>query len=391
MVSFKRGAIDREVFFAGLPQRLRHWKGVCSAPHFPAREGVLYLETAPKAARTGRFDELVDRFSPATPQDKELIRAAFLTPLSGVEPGQRPMFAITSDCEGDPMKGIGTGKTKLVQMIAELCGGMVSVSPQASSDSLTAMLLAPTASAARVAMIDNLKTHNFSHWQLESLVTAAEINGRKLYAGHGCRPNYLTFFVTINGPSFSKDMAQRSVVIRLERPAYSSQWEADTLKHVREHRTEILAEMRWYLQRKPKPISCVGRWGPWGLGVLSRVRNPETLPELIQNRQSSIDGDDADAESIVEEIGRRIAMELRNFSLDTSAAFVGIAMVCEWLREAGLGDPSRRKTQCHLRLLQHSCLRYSTVGNRRGYVWTGPKAKTTATVEVVRDRLRPGR
>src|SRR5205823_14432796 len=97
-------------------------------------------------------------------------------------------------------------------------------------------LLSPDTLTKRVALHDNVKTLRFSWSDLEALVTGPQINGYQLYVGDASRPNTLIWFITMNGASMSKDMAQRCVPIKLARPKYSGQWEEETIRFIDENR-----------------------------------------------------------------------------------------------------------------------------------------------------------
>ena len=87
-------------------------------------------------------------------------------------------------------------------------------------------------------LVDNVKTSRFSWSDLEALITCDYISGRKMYVGDGRRPNTLVVAITMNGACVSKDIAQRSVIIRLKRPTYSGNWESDTADYIDKHRIE---------------------------------------------------------------------------------------------------------------------------------------------------------
>ena len=87
-----------------------------------------------------------------------------------------------------------------------------------------------------------MKTHRFSWADLEGLITASEISGKALYKGEGRRPNLLTWYVTLNGASLSKDMAQRMMIIRVKRPVYDKDWEDETRLFIQQYKCEIIAD-----------------------------------------------------------------------------------------------------------------------------------------------------
>src|SRR5262249_31842031 len=153
---------------------------------------------------TGALEEFVDRFSPATPLDRQLIVALILTLFWGGPPGKRPAFVITSGDRADKHKGRGAGKTTLAELVAKLVGGCISVPTHADPARVLTGLLPPPALPPRVALLDNVKLYRLSSEFIESLITCEMISGHRLYHGHATRTNLLTWVVTVNGASFSK-------------------------------------------------------------------------------------------------------------------------------------------------------------------------------------------
>ncbi|MFO0881782.1 MAG: hypothetical protein U0840_31170 [Gemmataceae bacterium] len=372
-VDFRRGGVTKEEFFEGVCQRLTPHDWASSAPHFPPIKGVYYTCPMPKAKKTGWLDKLLARFSPATEMDRELLRSLFITPFWGGPPGQRPLYTITTDAQKDQRKGTGAGKTTIAEMVSRLCGGYVSVRPSVSADRTLSVLLSPSSWPRRIALIDNLKSYRFSSDLIESLVTGEEINGHRLHHGHASRPNLLTWLVTINGASFSKDMAERSVVIFLLRPIRDPEWYAETVRLIEEHRDEIVAEIRWYLERPPKQLAKVDRWPLWCREVLARLNQPDKLLALIESRRAAIDEDDADAEETVEHVRACLAEERENFCADTSVVEIPALLLARWLRRLKT-HYTDRQASLYLSQLQHPRLRRVRNGKRRAYLWVGSKA-----------------
>jgi hypothetical protein len=110
---------------------------------------------------------------------------------------------------------------------SSLVGGFVSVSPREQIRDIQTRLLSPEALTQRIVLIDNLKALRFSDSDIEALITTPEISGRQLYTGEGRRPNTLSWVITSNKPSLSKDLAQRSIIIRVTTPVYTPAWERD--------------------------------------------------------------------------------------------------------------------------------------------------------------------
>ena len=103
-------------------------------------------------------------------------------------------------------------------------------------------LLSSDGASKRVVLLDNVKSFKFSWAELESLITAPTISGRKLYIGEGQRPNNITFILTLNGVSLSTDLAQRCVIVKLKKPDFSGDWEESTRRFIAKHRHEIVSE-----------------------------------------------------------------------------------------------------------------------------------------------------
>jgi hypothetical protein len=216
-----------------------------TAPHEPRIQGVYYATPACVPGDGQYLERLVDRFCPATPNDRELLRGLILSVFWGGPPGRRPMWVIVGP-EGDGRRlGRGVGKSVLVEMLAELLGGtqfLMSVEPGDKLKDVKTRLLSSGASATRICLLDNLKALRFSWADLEGLITAPTISGRQLYEGEGRRPNFLTWIITINGGALSKDLAERAIVLRLGRPEYSAGWENETRHLINEHREQIVGD-----------------------------------------------------------------------------------------------------------------------------------------------------
>src|SRR5262249_38538861 len=144
----------------------------------------------------------------------------------------------------------------------------------------------------------NVKTLRFSWSELEALVTADVISGRRLYVGEGRRPNTLLWFITLNKASLSKDMAQRCVIIRVKRPPRDPNWEAETWQLIDANRWAIVGDVLAELQRPVGRLERYSRWSAWEQAVLSRVAEPAEAQRVIEERQEAVDGDQAEADLV---------------------------------------------------------------------------------------------
>src|SRR5262249_53296274 len=155
-------------------------------PHFPPVPRTYYMHSEVKGG--GWLDKYLLRFCPATDIDAMLIRAFHLSLFAGLPPGALPSWVITTDEDGLPSRGVGVGKTRLAILGSHLVGGYIDISPLEDVGTIKTRLLSPQALGKRVALIDNIKSHRFSWGELENLITAAVISGRRLYKGEGRRP-----------------------------------------------------------------------------------------------------------------------------------------------------------------------------------------------------------
>ena len=212
-------------------------------PHFPARPEVCYFHQCVLSGDGQKLDEFIDFFSPATPEDRQLMKAFVVTLFWGGNPGCRPLWIFTADAD-DVHQGRGTGKSTFVQLAAELCGGFLSVSPQVKFADTIKRLLSPEGLRYRVARIDNLKSLRFSWAELEECLTTQVISGHEMYRGEGRRPNTLIWALTVNSPGVSKDIAQRAVVVRMGRPQHRPGWEYEVRRFVEGNRWSIIADVK---------------------------------------------------------------------------------------------------------------------------------------------------
>jgi hypothetical protein len=296
------GMVSRSEFHAYLQQTATRYEAVESSPHEPPLPGHYYIHPALEGGDGTALAGLLARFTPYSEDDAELIRAFFLTLVWGGEYGKRPAFLITGPDE-DPEMGRGTGKTTIVRLASRLVGGTFDVRPNDDWTEVMKRLLSNTAcSTQRVILIDNVKSSRFSWADVEAVITAERINGRKLFVGDGARPNTFLVAITLNGASLSKDLSQRSVIIKLDRPKYAGDWEEQTAEYIAVHRWAILGGLVAHLQRPVKMLPSFSRWGDWERDVLGRLAEPERLQNLICERRGAVDDDDDEADLIREAI-----------------------------------------------------------------------------------------
>lgn len=301
-VKWHRGAamVTKEEFFENLRTSVTQYSIIESYPHFPPLRGHYYLRDAGEPGDGSALAGLLEMFTPATMLDGDLIKAAILTCFWGGPLGARPVFLITSE------SGQGSGKTEVAKKIGLLTGGAFQISHGESVESMKKRLLTTEALRKRICLVDNIKTTRFSWADFESLITSDLISGHQLYVGERDRPNNLTWLLTINGPSLSRDMAQRVIPIHLGAPTYGAAWERAILAYIEKNHAAIVADIAAEFAEKPKQIGISSRWGTWEAEVLARLADPTEAQAVIKERQSSLDADTDDSEQFEEYVDAKI-------------------------------------------------------------------------------------
>ena len=275
------------------------FKAIETLPHSPRMRETFYMHPALGNGTGSYLDQLIAFFCPATEYDLELILAALMTVFWGGPAGLRPAFRIEGpEDDGPKLAGRGAGKSTLPVVIGAVAGGMVELEEGESFPDFKTRLLSNEEGRKRVVRIDNLKTLRLSWGALEGFITNPMISGHAMYRGEGQRPNTLTVFITVNGGSLSKDMAQRSIPIRLARPTYDAGWFERVVEFIAKHHWEIVSEIISRLEQEPGMIQTKSRWSLWERDVLSKCSEFEKCQSQIAKHVEVIDADDDDAYEI---------------------------------------------------------------------------------------------
>jgi hypothetical protein len=370
-------------FAAYLRQTVERFESVETMPHEPKLPDCYYCHPEPKGGDGKALARLLDRFEPSTLIDHDLIHALFLSALWGGPPGQRPAWLIESE-DDDGQGGRGVGKSKLAQALAKLVGGHIDARPNEDIDKLMTRMLSPAAMDRRIAFLDNVKTLRFSWADLEAIITGDIISGRCLYVGEGRRPNTLSWIITLNQASLSRDMAQRTIPVRLKRPEHDPSWEADTWALIESERWAIIGDILAELRRPVPTLSRYSRWSAWEQAVLAHVAEPSDCQKVIEERQEAIDDDKAEADHVrtafVEELRRRRHdpdREVIWISSTDAARILGLA--------TGEQMPTRRATT-YLRTLGILELRKCDYKGSRGWSWRGKRAQPDTTMRDMNEQ-----
>lgn len=366
------GMVSQKEFFQSLLMHAEGYDAVENFPHFPPLQKVFYTHADLPSRDGGKLKELLARFRPATPEDAELIKAFFLTLFWGGPAGSRPIFLFTCT-EGEAKGGRGIGKSTVVEIASKLCGGMIEVQRAQGMSAVKTRLFSSQALGRRVVRIDNLKESSFGWDGLEALVTSPVISGKKLYQGEGRRPNTLVWTITLNGASLSRDLAQRCVIIQLERPEYNPSWKAQTERFVEDYRQEILAGIRNELARKGHKLdtSC-SRWAAWEEGVLARVGRSVACQRLLRKRQEVADSDADEAELVAAQFRQELGQ--RGHDPESVCVFIPARDAADWLKGATRQHRATNKATAYLASLSIRQLSRTKKDGKPGWKWRGEKA-----------------
>jgi hypothetical protein len=388
-----RDKVSQSVFDAYLRQSVKEYESVECYPHWPLYPRHYYHHPALQGGDGKALNAFLDFFCPETPHDRSLIMAAVLTVFWGGLPGDRPAFVIeppeeeeepTPAATEEDNSGRGIGKTTMVKVISWLVDGHIDILPTDDFNKVKTRLLTPAALTKRVVLIDNLKAGRFSSAEFEQLVTTDTISGHRMYTGDARRPNTLTWFLTMNSGSLSKDAAQRSVTIRLRRPAYSATWESELRTFIDENRWAIIGDIIAQLKDDKPKLSRHTRWGPWEQQVLACVTDPQTCQELIAQRRAAIDGDQEESDCIRDAF-RRLLKE-RGHDPDKDAVFIASSIAAEIVNDETGQDLAPQRVTLYLQDLTIPELKKTYRGDMgRGWTWR----KRGSTMKLV--RLNPPR
>jgi hypothetical protein len=316
------GCHTKEEVFAEMQRTATAYKALEVLPHEPPIAGHYYACAEPPVGDGKALAGLLARFRPSTVIDGDLIKAMFATALWGGAGGARPAFVITSKA------GRGAGKSKLATMLGHLTGGLIDLAADEDIEVIKQRLLSPDGFTKRVALLDNVKSWRFSRAEFESIITSPTISGKKLYVGEATRPNTLTWVLTLNGVSLGADMAQRGVIIEIDKPERSGAWEEDTYAYIDAHRERIVGDLLGFLRGPRVGLRQYSRWAGWERDVLSRLPEPEDAQKVILERQGSADVEQEEHD-IIEEFFRG-RLERLGYNPEAQRVRIPVAIAARW-------------------------------------------------------------
>ncbi len=150
------------------------------------------------------------------PFENEAQRAAWLAHLltafaRGLYSGNTPALLVTAPEQG-------TGKGTLIGVILTIVEGNVPTCAFPSDDELRKTIYSYALEGRRFVNFDNLKDGStLSSPHLEALITSSVVEQRNLHANTvGSPPNHLQILASGNNIGLSRDMARRTLVVRLD-------------------------------------------------------------------------------------------------------------------------------------------------------------------------------
>jgi len=371
------GAVSKSEFFNFARTKAKAFDFIMEYPLYPAQENVYYKnQIAPE--KTGRLDELLNFFNPHSPEDRDFLKAAFVTPFWGGSAGKKPAFVFDGADDSGEGKKRGIGKSTIIEVMSRLLGEeYVDMDYRLPVEDMKKRLLG---ASSRIVRFDNVKSALLSSEAIENLITAEKINGHRMYQGDSSMPNFFTYCFTFNDAAFSKDLAQRAIIVRLDRPEYNAGWEERVNSFIDDFRDEIIADIGAVLTKAPDSNRKQWtRFSRWEKDVLQKCSDKD-LGEVIKESQKEVDDDSNFTEEIRDLLMAKISDYLTGESDTTGRTHVNpetdkvaikTTLVTEWMKEImgkGVNDRWVRKKLMQNRPEELS-KELNKIDGTRFYVW----------------------
>lgn len=369
-------ATKREVFELLEGNAEPNYRAVAFLPHAPPYEGVYYVPCELPAPTGEALAEFVGRLNAETELDRVLMLAAILTPGWGGPHGARPAFIFASD------HGQGSGKSATVQAITDgIWGGSIGVTEKEDWEQVVKRMLGDDGLSKRCVVMDNVVARVVNR-TLEGLLTAQTVTGWRPHHGQFSRPNDLTYYITSNRPSMTRDLADRSIVIKIGRPRHESSFVDWASKFLADNRPQVIADIVARLSAEPVgelPKTLRDRWQAWQDGVLRRcvgtLAEAEAVAGLVQERRGEVDADSEQAERVAEVIREKVRR--RGVEPDDTSVSITRPEMLGWLVSSGV-VPQGSSEKYAYRFLTNllgsrgplANLRPGRTGKARVWIWT---------------------
>lgn len=302
-----KGFMPQAEFVDSLTLTLPRYESYSEAPHYPPIKGVFYHCKTPGTKKTGKLEELVNMFKPASPADKDKIRALFCTAFWGGPAGQRPMFIITAQA----IHGQSSGKTTIIetlsQLISERGNGYVKFTLESNKlDGETFKTRMLGTEGQRLIFFDNVRSAVVGAGWLEDNVTSSVISGHKMHIGLDTIPNHFTTCLTLNDSTFSSDVVTRAMVIQIlphnTDDGKKAEWMHKLNHLLTEHRQDIIDDIILTLKSPIRKLNTPNRFPIWCEQVMSKcTEDPDLVGKNIA-LAAEYNAENEEAEKIHEDI-----------------------------------------------------------------------------------------
>jgi hypothetical protein len=312
------GFMPRAEFVNGLTQILKSYDGFSEFPHYPPIPGYFYkLQITENPEKTGKLDELVNMFTPATPSDKDKIRALFCSLFWGGAPSERPMIVIVAKA----IHGQSSGKTTLVETASELVSGekegYIKFNAEAGLDGETLKKRVLGSEGQRIVFFDNVRSNILGSGYLEDFITSKVISGHRMFHGLDSMKNYFTVCATFNDSMLTRDIVTRSMVIQILpfniEENKKAEWKDRLDNLINNHREDIITDIKITLESPPVELTKYNRFPRWCRDVLSKCTDD---PEIIIKNNAIAEEYNAENEES-EKLHEDILAEIARYKIDT--------------------------------------------------------------------------
>ena len=387
-------AVNRAEFYSHCKSSIEpSYLGVELLPHVPSIKDYLYVHGELPESDGSALAEISERLNFATEEDRDLMLAALFTPAWGGPPGARPAFLFMNSMASQI--GVGAGKSTTAALIAKVWGGFVSIRGDDQWSEVTKRLLSDDGLAKRCVLIDNIKG-NLSSSQLESGITATDIDGHRMYHGQARRRNTLNWYLTANTPDLSRDLADRCVLIHVGAPKHASDFSEWNEWFMSNRRAALIADI---MATMSGPAKCTietknkDRWSLWQQAVLSRFKNGNELAQIIQKRRPEVDADLDQANEIADVV--KAMLEKGGFDWNDSKVAIGKSDLFHQIRDYGMAfKSSNGLTRKMHQLKGMGDLKHLTESRSRSegrqWLWVGPNASDLTPTLTLRMNRNDG-
>ena len=251
-------------------QNPKKYKTAVNYPMWPPRVDILCLCPDIEPEDNGAIDEFAEFFCFVDEGDKTLFKALVVSLFWSQRAAEMPMVVIQgegSEFDNDQE----TGKTKLVEMLAQLVGPVGVLNP--NTDDKTQGNDYHKYKHCTLMLMDNIRANNYGNEQLEANLTSEYIHAHKFNEGSEALYNKYIHVVTGNSISFNKDLTSRSFGIRLRKPTNPDpEWYRNTREWTRNAFSRIAANAGWYIQQPlSKGTPCSTRCRFWEISILHKL------------------------------------------------------------------------------------------------------------------------